>query len=218
MEHAARPDPGMERVPAPARECWFCGEPAVCGQKPPGRRRRRAQALCARHADAVFGPDDPPWARIDAKTGRDLVNEWMRALTIVSHGRGRRPAELLAEIAGVTQPETIQVRLVTPLLPGEKWMLDETQRAVTRLRSRETSVHMMITSVLVGWLAEATGQTRSDVLQRLSLTLDSALPPDDPPPGYRRLPRIRHPCMIACPGPLRVPARSSGTPSRDAIR
>jgi hypothetical protein len=181
VDDAARPDPGVERVPAPARDCWFCGDPAVCGQKPPGRRQR-AQALCARHAAAVFGPDDPPWARVDAKTGRDLVNEWMRALTIVSHPGGRHPAELLAEIADVNQPETVKVHLVTPLLPGEKWMLDQTQRAMSRLRSRETSVHMMITSMLVGWLAEATGQARSDVLQRLSLALDSALPPDEPPP------------------------------------
>jgi hypothetical protein len=182
VEHAARPDPGMERVPAPARDCWFCGEPAVGGQKPPGRRRR-AQALCARHADAVFGPDDPPWARIDAKTGRDLVNEWVRALTIVSHSRGRHPRELLAEIAAINQPETIQVRLVTPLLPGEKWMLDETQRAISQLRSRETTLHMAITSMLIGWLADATGQTRGQVVQRLALALDSALPPGEPPPG-----------------------------------
>jgi hypothetical protein len=53
---------GVERVPLDkAAACWMCGLPAVCGEKLPGRRRK-VRALCQRHADAVFGAEDPPGA------------------------------------------------------------------------------------------------------------------------------------------------------------
>jgi hypothetical protein len=181
VEDAAQTAEG-ERVPAPPGGCWFCGEPAMCGQKLAGRRRR-VRGLCSRHADAVFGPADPPWQRLDAKPMRETVHEWMAGLTIVSHAAGRAPQELHAEIAKVNQPETVRLELVTPLLPGELRTLNETVRAVQQLRSRETSVHLLVTALLVGWLAEATEQSRSDVLQRLSLTLESVLlPPGENPP------------------------------------
>ncbi len=52
----------------------MCGLPAVCGEKLPGRRRK-ARVLCQAHADAVFGAENPPWRRLDAKTQRDIVED-----------------------------------------------------------------------------------------------------------------------------------------------
>jgi hypothetical protein len=49
----------------------------------------------------VFGPDGPPWERIYAVTSRELVEEWMRALTIFSNSQGRALEELLAEVSEV---------------------------------------------------------------------------------------------------------------------
>ena len=59
-----------------AAACWMCGMLGVCGEKLPGRRRK-PRALCQRHADAVFGAEDPPWRRLDAKTTREIVDEWL---------------------------------------------------------------------------------------------------------------------------------------------
>jgi len=71
--------------------CWMCGLPAVCGEKLPGRRHK-ARLLCQAHADAVFGSQDPPWRRLDARTQRDIVEEWLRGMTILAHGGGQLSA------------------------------------------------------------------------------------------------------------------------------
>jgi hypothetical protein len=89
----------------------------------------------------------------------------------LAHGGHRPPAELLAEIAVVNQAGTETVRLMSPLMPGGARDLEETQRAVNRLRGREAVVHAAVTQILLGWYATATGQTRSQAIQRLALTL-----------------------------------------------
>lgn len=157
----------------------MCDRPAVCGGRLPGDRK--ARALCQSHADAVFGPVDPPWRWLDAKTQREIVDEWLRGLTIIAHPDGRTPEELLAEIAEVNQMTVDHISIVSPLLPGEARTLTETTRANSRLRSRETKVHAFVTLLLVDWLAEETGQTRSDVLHRLALRLDAWLSEHDRP-------------------------------------
>jgi hypothetical protein len=81
--------------------------------------------------------------------------------------------DLLAEIAVVNDVGTEQVRLVTPLLPGELRDLREANRAEHRLRGREGMVHAIITQILLDWCADASGETRADILQRLALRLDA---------------------------------------------
>jgi hypothetical protein len=165
---------GVERVASPGGACWMCGMAAVCEEKLPGRRHK-VRPLCQRHADAIFGFEDPPWRRLDAKTQREIVNEWLRAMTILAHGVGRPLEELLAEIAAVNEADTETVRLVSPLMPGEARDLQETGRAQSRLRSRETMVHALVAQILLGWCTTAFGQTRSEVLQRLAPELDAWL-------------------------------------------
>ena len=129
------------------------------------------RALCQSHADAVFGLEDPPWKRLDAKSQREIADEWLRSITILAHGGHRPPGELLAEIAAVNEAGTETVRLMSPLMPGEARDLQETQRAVNRLRGREAMVHAAVTQILLDWYATATGQTHSQAIQRLALTL-----------------------------------------------
>lgn len=110
---------GVERVPLDkAAACSMCGLPAVCGEKLPGRRHK-VRPLCQRHADAVFGSENPLWRHLDAKTQREIVNEWLSAMTILAHGAGRPLEELFAKIAAVNDIGTETVRLVTPMLRGE---------------------------------------------------------------------------------------------------
>jgi hypothetical protein len=84
---------GVERVPSPGGACWICGLAAVCGEKLPGKRRK-TRPLCQAHADAVFGMDNPPWKRLDDKPQREIVEEWLRAITIMAHGGHRCDFEL----------------------------------------------------------------------------------------------------------------------------
>jgi len=157
---------GVERVPSPGGACWLCGLPAVCGEKLPGRRHK-VRALCQSHADAVCGLQDPPWKRLDAESQREIADEWLRSITVLAHGGHRPPAEL----AAVNQAGTETVRLMSPLMPGEARDLQETQRAVNRLRGREAMVHAAVTQILLDWYATATGQTHDQAIQRLALTL-----------------------------------------------
>jgi hypothetical protein len=171
---------GVERVPSPGGACWICGLTAVCGEKLPGKRHK-VRALCQSHADAVFGMQDPPWRQLDEKTQREIVDEWLRSITILAYG-GHRPAgELLAEIAAVNDTGIETIRLMSPLMPGEARDLQETQRAVNRLRSRETMVHAAVTQVLLDWHATATGQSRGEVVQKLALKLSAVFGESGPP-------------------------------------
>lgn len=160
----------------------MCGLPAVCGEKLPGRKHK-VRALCQTHSDAIFGADDPPWKRLDAKTQRGIVQEWLRGMTILAHGGHRPMDELLAEIAAVNEVGADTVRLVSPLMPGEAHDLQEATRAQNRLRGRETMVHAIVTQILLDWCSTATGKTRGEVLQRLALELDTWLAQPGPPSG-----------------------------------
>lgn len=171
-----------ERVPAPAKSaCWICGISAVCGEKLPGRRHR-VRPLCQDHADAVFGAQNPAWRRMDAKTQREIVEEWLRGMTLLACNTNRPVGEVFAEIAAVNDVRTESVRLTTPLPPGEAHDLTQTIRAIHRLHGREKSVHAMVTQILIGWCARARGDTPERVLQQLALTLDDWLS-DTPPPN-----------------------------------
>lgn len=124
----------------------------------------------------------PSWRRMDAKTGRDVSEEWLRAMTIMADGGDRPLGELLAEIARVNSPVPLQVTLVTPLTPGESRDLAEAIGAQNRLRQRETTMHAIVTQVLLGWCATASGQTTSQVLQRLALALSDCFDRSEPSP------------------------------------
>jgi hypothetical protein len=158
----------------------MCGLPAVCGEKLPGRRHK-VRALCQTHTDAVFGTQKPPWRHMDAKTQRDIVEEWLRSMTILAHGGGRPMNELLTEIAAVNDADAHMIRLVSPLMPGEARDLQESIRAQNRLRSREIMVHAIVTQILLDWCATASGQAPSEVLQRLALRLNAWLDQSGPP-------------------------------------
>jgi hypothetical protein len=105
---------GCRRRAAPAA-CAAC--PRCAGEKLPGRRHK-VRPLCQAHADAVFGAENPPWRRWEARTQRDIVEEWLRGMTILAHRAGRPLDELLAEIAAVNDTSTESIRLISPLMRG----------------------------------------------------------------------------------------------------
>jgi len=55
---------------------------------------------------------------LDARSQREIADEWLRAITVLAHGGHRPPGELLAEIAAVSEPvlaETRPARLREPV-------------------------------------------------------------------------------------------------------
>ncbi|GAA2448296.1 hypothetical protein GCM10010191_77160 [Actinomadura vinacea] len=65
----------------------MCGSPAETA-------RCKVRGLCQTHADAVFGAEHPPWRRLDAGPQREIVDDWLRGLSVLAHG-GHRPLEEL---------------------------------------------------------------------------------------------------------------------------
>jgi hypothetical protein len=112
---------------------------------------------------------------------RELYNQSLRALTVLTEPGNRPLPERLELIRQVNQPGKVTVRITTPISAEEAHALDEAITKMDRLRSRETGVHALVTALLLQWLSDATGSTRSEIITRLAVTVDRMLPPDDEP-------------------------------------
>jgi hypothetical protein len=69
----------------------------------------------------------------------------------------------------------------------------ENIRAQNRLRDRETIVHAIVTQIPGQLVRRGTGQTPSEVLQRLTLELDAWLGQPGPPEQHDKEPLLLHP-------------------------
>ncbi|BCB84879.1 hypothetical protein [Phytohabitans suffuscus] len=74
---------------------------------------------------------------------------------------------------------THQLTIPYPPTVEDLQRLAEAMADVNRLRSRGYGAHALVTSLLMRWLSEATGQPHSDIINRFALTIDSMLPPDE---------------------------------------
>lgn len=70
--------------------------------------------------------------------------------------------------------------ITTPLSRRDAEALEAAQQWYALARSRQTGVHMMVENLLIGWLTDATGHTRSEIIQRLALTIETQIPPEQP--------------------------------------
>lgn len=117
----------------------------------------------------------PPLPPIDP---RELMNDWLRSLTIV--GEGTSIEDTLALIATVNQVGTHTVPIRTPLPPDDAHALESVLAWNNEIRSRQAGVNLLVEQFLIRWLAEATGQTWNQIVQRLALTIEELLPPEQP--------------------------------------
>jgi hypothetical protein len=69
------------------------------------------------------------------------------------------------------------VAISTPLSPADARALDDAMKWSARIRSDQAKANMLIDALLVQWLADATGQDRAAVVQRLALEVEARLPP-----------------------------------------
>lgn len=117
----------------------------------------------------------PPLPVIDP---RELMNEWLRSLTII--GEGKSIDETFALIASVNDTATHSVPIRTPLPPDDARAMESVLSWNSELRSRQTGVNLLVEQLLIRWLADATGQSWNQIVQRLALTIEKLLPPEQP--------------------------------------
>jgi hypothetical protein len=115
----------------------------------------------------------PPLPAIDP---REQMNEWLRSLTIM--GEGKSIEATLALIATVNQVGTHTVPIRTPLPPDDAHALESVLAWNNEIRSRQAGVNLLVEQFLIRWLAEATGQTWNQIVQRLALAIEELLPPE----------------------------------------
>ncbi|MBO0879040.1 MAG: hypothetical protein J2P17_01375, partial [Mycobacterium sp.] len=107
---------------------------------------------------------------------RELMNEWLRTLTII--GEGKNIDDTIAMIASVNRTGTHAVPIRTPLAPDDARTLESVLAWNSEIRSRQIGVNLLVENLLIHWLAEATGQKRSAIIQRLALAAETMLPPE----------------------------------------
>jgi len=111
------------------------------------------------------------------RSPRELAEEWLRTLTITSEP-GITLEQAYDLIAQVNPPERLRVRMRTPLHADDAQALDELVAWYADVRSRQAGLHLVVEGMLILWLAEATGQSRTAIVQRLALEIENLLPPD----------------------------------------
>lgn len=102
----------------------------------------------------------------------------MRALTItVTSSSDTTPDQLFHSVAQVNQPGAVRVELSRPLPPADARAVADAMAWVHGVRSDQAKVNMLVDALLIQWLAEAAGQDRAAVVQRLALAVEALLPP-----------------------------------------
>lgn len=107
---------------------------------------------------------------------RELLGDWLRSLTII--GEGKSIDDTLALIAKVNRVGVHNVPIRTPLPPDDRQAMESVLAWNSEIRSRQAGVNLLVEQLLIRWLCEATGQTWSQVVQRLALTIEDLLPPE----------------------------------------
>ncbi|WP_035920440.1 hypothetical protein [Frankia sp. QA3] len=107
---------------------------------------------------------------------RELAEDWLHTLTI-SGEPGIAAERAMELIAQVNQPRRLGVRMRTPLPLDDAQILEETLAWYAEVRCRQAGLHLLLEGFR-GWLADAAGQDRGAVVQRLALTVETVLSPD----------------------------------------
>lgn len=136
------------------------------------------------YVEPITGDDDggfqvwPPGHRrpLPKQDPREMLNDWIRTLTVI--GEGHSPDSALALIAKVNQPGQHLVQIRTPLPQDDVQALNDSMAWLNENRSRQAGVSILVEQLLIQWLADATGQTWSEIVQRLAQTINTTLPPE----------------------------------------
>ena len=93
-----------------------------------------------------------------------------RAVDAVEFAIAPRPPQ-------ANRPRSVGVELNGPLIQGDVEALDDVLAWNTEVRSDQAKVNALVDVLLIGWVAEASGRSPAEVVQRLALAIESLLPP-----------------------------------------
>ena len=102
----------------------------------------------------------------------------MRTLAIMFDGKtGTAPENVMQQLAQANQPAVHVLSIETPLSPRDARILADVQAWHGAIRSGQSGVNLLIESLLVQWLTEATGTPGPEIVQRLAVAVEKLLPP-----------------------------------------
>ncbi len=122
-----------------------------------------------------FAKNSTPPPPMPRRAPREVLDDWLRALTILSEGHS--PEETFNLIALVNQPGQHRVRIRTPRPADDAHAVEDALPWYRDLLDRQVKVNLAIESILIGWLAESTGQSRNQIVQRLAEAINRIQPP-----------------------------------------
>jgi len=106
----------------------------------------------------------------------ELLDEWLRSLTILLGEDDKTLEERLAMIEQVNQPGTLQVQITSPIGQQDADNLHRAVAEINDLAQRQVKMHVLVDELLIRMLAHATDQAPLQVIQQLALNLERQLP------------------------------------------
>ncbi|MEU4807419.1 hypothetical protein [Actinosynnema sp. NPDC023587] len=143
------------------------------------RRRRRTRPGNGTPVEIDQAAVDSELARLPQQTSREVAQDWLRGLTLLGEG-GRTLQETLDLITEVNQVRAHVLALEGPLSARDSAVLLAGLEWTARARSRQAGVNLLVEGLLIEWLCQATGRTRTHVVQQLALEIDRRLPLEQP--------------------------------------
>jgi hypothetical protein len=86
-------------------------------------------------------------------------------------GEGHDPTITTALVDSLAFPDTVTVRLSTPVPRSAEVAIREVSRWYTECGTRQFNAHFLVDSLLINMVAEATGRSWADVVQAVAAGL-----------------------------------------------
>lgn len=121
----------------------------------------------APHGKAVMDDETP--------SVRTSIHRWLRQLTI--QGERELPVEERAELLRTINPPFVdRIEVRAKLSDEQQQQIDDGVQRIIRARGYELAAHLAIDELLIMKLRNATGASRGEILQTVSLALEDVPP------------------------------------------
>jgi hypothetical protein len=109
-------------------------------------------------------------SNLEVPSSRELLDDWLAVLTLIGTQSelSDEEAELMARAIG---RHSLDIELESTVSPRDNELLAEFTSAIGELFNRQAKVHWLVEERLIDLLGQATGESRSDIVQRLALEL-----------------------------------------------
>ena len=110
---------------------------------------------------------------LEIPSSRELLDDWLAVLTIIGtqNELSEEESELMGKAVG---GHSLDIELESAVSPRDNQLLADFTGAIGELFNRQTKVHWLVEERLIDLLGQATGQSRTEIVQRLALDLSGA--------------------------------------------